>query len=163
VKPYASVEAQGVVTVAADMSTITVDTVVFTVPSGFTLPTGLATGMRVRVRGIVATSTSTTVDLTRIRVKGMHVHAHQKGGGNGEGDQGQGHHGNHGNHTGDVVRVTGPVSGTTATTLTIAGLITFTIPSTMTLDPTVVAPAIVCARGGFDGTTLNLAKVRVKA
>lgn len=169
VKPYASVEARGAVTLGT--GTVTVDTVVFAVPSTVTLPVGLMNGDIVSVRGVVATATSTTIDLTRIRVRG--ASSHRKGG-KGEhgqhGDQGEsGQHGDQGEGGGNgsttsSVSVRGPVSAVSATSLTVAGLVTFAIPTTVTVDTTrVIVGARVCARGAFDGTTLSLVKVRVKA
>jgi hypothetical protein len=149
VKPYATVTARGAVTLGS--GTVTVDSVVFTVPATYTLPVGLADGAIVNVRGIVATATSTTLDLTKLRVRGAAAH-----------HKGHGRHGDHGRGA-NAVSASGPISAVSATSLTIAGLVTFAIPSTVTVDATkVIVGAKACARGTFDGTTLSLVKVRVK-
>ncbi len=161
VKPYARVEAQGLATVAADGKSVTVDSVIFTVPTGTTLPADVVSGARVRIRGVIATAMSTTIDLTRVRVKGASAHKH--GGHGGHGDDNHADPNNQATSSGDVVRVSGAVTAVSATSLTVANLVTFSVPAGVTLDTTVIVGASVCARGTFDGTVLNLAKVRVKS
>jgi hypothetical protein len=133
VKPYARAIAAGPVTVNGD-GTLTVATLTFTVPSGFTLPT-LNTGDIVAAVGFEASSSDTTFTLRRIWVKGAggghhHLAARFR--------MGRGWH--HGGWFwgGPHAAVSGPVTAYTAATATMDGSITvanvmFDIPACTTL------------------------------
>jgi hypothetical protein len=142
VKPYARAIAAGPVS-GVGTDTLTVATVQFTVPSGFTLPAGLKDGDIVAAVGSEASSSDTTFTLKHLWAKpamGSHLHALRHG------HHGMGRGWRHGSWFwgGPHAAVFGPVTAFTAADATNPGSITvanvtFVIPAGMTLrhPPTV--------------------------
>jgi hypothetical protein len=153
VKAYARVAASGPITIGA--GSVTVATLTFALPTGFTLPAEITADTVVAVRGsILAAGGALTLD--RIHVAGGHGHHghHRDGGKGGKGD-------NHGTPpAGQTAKmpsasVRGPITALTAATADAAGSIaiagiTFVVPAGTTLNP----KAIVGAKGRARGTVV---------
>lgn len=146
VRPAAQVEARGAITLGAGQ--ITVATLVFTFPDGFTLSPKITGGKVVKALGSSATAGGPIV-LMRVKRNGHH-----------------GHHARHSAMATASAKIAGRVSGLTAATATdpgsiTVGGITLVIPAGTVLRSEVTDGAFVAAKAVVTAGVLTLKKVKV--